>query len=124
MNCGGVVLAEVQQADGLLKPRPVVVLNKMPPFGDFLVCALSSRLQHECQGFDEVIDAEADDYSQSGLKVPSLIRIRGYSPYRIFCCAGVGIPVPSGFLELVKQAPCPVVSSRSHTPCRKLEIGG
>lgn len=75
MNCGEVVLAQVQQADGQLKPRPVVVLNQMPPFGDFLVCALSSRLYHECQGFDEVIDVKSDDYSQSGLKVPLLIRL-------------------------------------------------
>ena len=30
-------LAQVQQADGRIKPRPVVVLQEMPPYGDLLV---------------------------------------------------------------------------------------
>ena len=39
MSPGAIVLARVQQADGCLKIRPVVILNTMPPFSDFLVCA-------------------------------------------------------------------------------------
>ena len=62
MKSGSVALARVQQADGQFKPRPVVILNRMPPFGDYLVCALSSRLHHEVPGFDEVIDEQDSDY--------------------------------------------------------------
>jgi mRNA interferase MazF len=69
------VLAKVQQADGQLKPRPVVVLSIRPPFSDALVCAVSSKLHHECTGFDEVVRSTDPDYSQSGLKVSSLIRL-------------------------------------------------
>jgi mRNA interferase MazF len=75
MNPGEIALAEVQQADGKFKARPVVVLRVMPPFSDYLVCALSSKLHHECTGFDEVIAIEDDDFAASGLKVASLIRL-------------------------------------------------
>ena len=75
MNPGEIGLAEVQQADGRLKARPVVVLSVMPPFADCLVCALSSKLHHECPGFDEVIAIEDDDFTTSGLRVASLIRL-------------------------------------------------
>ena len=75
MKCGAIALAQVQQADGRLKARPVVVLNRMPPFSDYLVCALSSQLHHEVSGFDDVVGADDGDFQASGLKVPSLIRL-------------------------------------------------
>jgi hypothetical protein len=55
MKLGTTALARVQQADGRLKTRPVLLLSLMPPFSDYLVCAQSSKLHHECPGFDEVI---------------------------------------------------------------------
>jgi mRNA interferase MazF len=75
MNAGDVVLARVQQADGRLKLRPVVVLRKMPPYSDLLVCAVSSQLRHESPGFDDIIAAGDNDFSSSGLKTTSLIRL-------------------------------------------------
>ena len=50
MNLGSVILSKVQQADGLLKPRLMVVLQTMPPYSDFLVVALSSQVRHEVKG--------------------------------------------------------------------------
>lgn len=75
MKAGDIALSQLQQADGRLKTRPVLVLTRMPPFSDHLVCALSSKLQHECIDFDEVIAAGDDDFPESGLKVSSLIRL-------------------------------------------------
>ncbi len=75
MNSGSIVLARVQQADGRLKTRPVVILNNVPPFSDSIVCAVSSKLKHECSGFDEVIAVNDEDFADSGLKVSSLIRL-------------------------------------------------
>jgi mRNA interferase MazF len=75
MKPGAMALAQVQQADGRMKPRPVVVLQEMPPYRDWLVCAVSSQLRHECQGFDEIISMSDDDFKTSGLKVSSLIRL-------------------------------------------------
>ena len=75
MKVGSVVLAKIQQADGRTKLRPVVVLRKMPPYSDVLVCAISSKLHHEVKDFEDVIDINADDFKSSGLKVSSLIRL-------------------------------------------------
>lgn len=75
MKSGDILLAQLQQADGRMKARPVLVLHQMPPFADHLVCALSSRLHHECVDFDEIIASSDEDYEGSGLKVPSLIRL-------------------------------------------------
>lgn len=75
MNPGSVILARVQQADGQLKARPMIVLQVMPPFSDYLVVAISSQLRHEVSGFDEIIATESEDFPQSGLKQSSLIRL-------------------------------------------------
>ena len=75
MKAGVVALAQIQQADGRMKPRPVVVLQEMPPYHDCLVCAVSSQLRHEYPGFDEIIHLADDDFTRSGLKVSSLIRL-------------------------------------------------
>ncbi len=75
MRAGEIVLAQLQQADAKVKARPVLVLREVPPFSDFLVCALSSKLHHECAGFDEIVARSDEDFPESGLKVPSLIRL-------------------------------------------------
>ena len=75
MKPGSIALAQVQQSDGRLKPRPVVILQEMPPFSDWLVCAVSSQLRQEFLGFDEIVHSADADFKSSGLKVSSLIRL-------------------------------------------------
>lgn len=45
MREGDIVLTPIAQADGRVKNRPAVLLREMPPFGDFLVCGVSSQLR-------------------------------------------------------------------------------
>ena len=75
MNEGDIALAPLTQADGQFKNRPVVLLRRMPPFGDFLVCGVSTQLQHRVDGFDEVIMPGEPEFTASGLKAASLIRL-------------------------------------------------
>ena len=75
MKEGSVALTPLPQADGLTKPRPVILLRAMPPFGDWLVCGVSTQLQQEVVGFDECIEPLHADFRNSGLKAPSLIRL-------------------------------------------------
>jgi mRNA interferase MazF len=75
VNEGDVVLTVLPQADGKLKNRPATVLRKMPPFGDWLVCGITTQQHHEAEGFDDPIRPGDDDYVASGLKAPSLIRL-------------------------------------------------
>lgn len=75
MTAGDIGLVPLPQADGRIKPRPVVLLRRMPPFGDWLVCGVSSQVCQQVAGFDEVIEPAHADFSGSGLKVASVIRL-------------------------------------------------
>jgi mRNA interferase MazF len=75
MQEGNVVLTSLMQADGQAKLRPAIVLRHMRPYGDLLVCGLSSQMQQGVAGFDEVIARGDDDFAESGLTTDSLIRL-------------------------------------------------
>jgi mRNA interferase MazF len=75
MNEGDIALAPLPQADGQIKNRPVVLLCRLPPFGDFLVCGVSTQLHQRVADFDEVIEKADKEFPTSGLKAASLIRL-------------------------------------------------
>ena len=75
MKEGDVVLTPLPQADGQIKNRPAIILREMPPYGDFLVCGVSTQLHQEVAGFDDPIRPGDVDFAKSGLKAPSLIRL-------------------------------------------------
>lgn len=75
MNEGDVILTPLLQADGKVKHRPAVALREMPPFGDFLVCGVSTQLHLAVSGFDDLISGRDDDFAGSGLMPDSLIRL-------------------------------------------------
>src|ERR1017187_471450 len=77
MKEGDIVLAPFPQADGQIKKRPAVVLRKVPPFDDLLVCAISAQLRQCVEGFDELILSTDPDFKTSGLLQDSVIRL-GY----------------------------------------------
>lgn len=76
-SAGDIVLIRFPRSDleeG--KYRPVLLLNKLPgPFQDWLLCAITSQIRHEIQGWDEIITQSDNDFKESGLKATSLIRI-------------------------------------------------
>jgi mRNA interferase MazF len=58
------------------KIRPAIVVRSLPGgHDDWLICMVSSRVIQSLQGFDEVISNEDADFTSSGLKVRSVIRI-------------------------------------------------
>lgn len=75
MKEGAVALAELPQSDGSLKARPVILLRKLPPYGDWLLCGVSTQLHQRVPGFDDLIEQSAPDYAISGLKASSIIRL-------------------------------------------------
>jgi mRNA interferase MazF len=70
-----VILAAFPQADGKIKYRPAIVLCEMPPYGDLLICGVSSQLHHFVAGFDELIAYTDSDFGASGLLNDSVIRL-------------------------------------------------
>lgn len=75
MNEGDVVLTPVPQADRSVKNRPAVILREMPLYHDVLVCGVSTQLHQQVEGFDDLITVSDDDFSESGLRQASLIRL-------------------------------------------------
>lgn len=75
MKEADIALTPIPQANGLIKNRPVVLLRQMPSFGDFLVCGISTQLHQEVKGFDDKICVVDMDFTDSGLKATSLIRL-------------------------------------------------
>ncbi len=58
------------------KLRPALVLKKLPgQFNDWLICMISSRTHLYHTEFDEVITTASNDFTESGLKTSSVIRI-------------------------------------------------
>ena len=62
MNQGDVILTPVPQADGVIKNRPAIFLREMPRYRDALVCGVSTQLQQEVKGFDEIIQWSDPDF--------------------------------------------------------------
>lgn len=75
MKEGDVIVVPMPQADGKVKNRPAIVLREMPPFGDVLVCGVSTQLRQEAKDFDQVIASSDTDFVSSGLMEESLIRL-------------------------------------------------
>ncbi len=75
MTGGDVALTPLPPVDGRTKPRPALLLRRMPPFGDWLICGVSTQLHQEFAGFDDVIEPAHPDFPGSGLKSASVIRL-------------------------------------------------
>ena len=58
------------------KMRPALIVAKVPgKFDDWLTCAISTQLHQQIPNFDEIIKESDEDYTLSGLKSESLIRV-------------------------------------------------
>lgn len=75
MKEASIVLVSLFQVDSQTKVRPALVLRIMPPFDDLLVCGVSGQLHQEVKGFDEVIYKTDSDFTNSGLRSSSLVRL-------------------------------------------------
>lgn len=73
---GQIVLFKFPQTDQTIgKFRPALILRKLPgKFDDWLICMISSQLHQFESELDEIITADANDFTDSGLKLPSVIR--------------------------------------------------
>lgn len=75
MREGDIAKAALQQSNNSFKIRPVLLLKKMPPFGDWLVCGISTQLKHEVNNFDIILSDSETGFENTGLLRSSLIRL-------------------------------------------------
>jgi mRNA interferase MazF len=57
------------------KLRPVLMLRQASRFDDWLVCMVSSQVQQVETNLDEILTPADYDFANSGLKVPSVLRL-------------------------------------------------
>jgi mRNA interferase MazF len=76
-KAGDIVLFRFPQADlAEGKLRPALLLGKLPgEYDDWLTCMISSQTRHYLPNFDEIVQEGDSDFSQSGLKLESVIRV-------------------------------------------------
>lgn len=74
---GQVVLFRFPQTDrGTGKLRPALVLRKLPGrYDDWLICMISSQLPQAISDFDAIVAFTDCDFSASGLKTDSVVRV-------------------------------------------------
>ncbi|MEA3222812.1 MAG: type II toxin-antitoxin system PemK/MazF family toxin [Thermodesulfobacteriota bacterium] len=74
---GQIVLFKFPQTDQEEgKLRPALVIRKLPgKYDGWLICMISSQIHQQIIDFDIVITSDDPDFEQSGLKLPSVIRI-------------------------------------------------
>lgn len=74
---GQIVLFKFPQTDLTIgKLRPALLLASLPnSYGDWLVCMLSTKTDQEVIGLDDIINPTDTDFTQSGLKSESVIRV-------------------------------------------------
>jgi mRNA interferase MazF len=74
---GQIVLFQFPYADHKKgKLRPALVIRRLPgAYEDWLICMISSQLSRKVTSFDEIIFEEDGDFTSSGLKLASVIRI-------------------------------------------------
>ncbi|WP_411823390.1 type II toxin-antitoxin system PemK/MazF family toxin [Leptospira sp. 'Mane'] len=80
IQAGSICMGSLPQADGKEKDRPVLVLSKLPGYGDWLVCGISSKTYHYVDDFDELLENADPDFTQTGLKRSGLVRL-GFISY-------------------------------------------
>jgi mRNA interferase MazF len=115
MKEGDVILVPLPQADGQRKPRPAIILRILPPFGDYLVCGISSQLRQQVRGLDELLLRTEKDFAGSGLHADSLIRagfLAIYAPQQII--GSIGEISAERHRRLLKQLAEFLVSNRQH----------
>jgi mRNA interferase MazF len=75
MEEGSIIKVAFPQADGIIKFRPAVLIKKVPPYNDLMVCAVSTQIQTFVPGLDLIIQQEEKDFGQTRLKQSSIIRV-------------------------------------------------
>ena len=72
-DVGQIILFEFPQTDLKWgKLRPALIPGS---FDDWLICMISSQIRHHIKGFDDIIAIADADFSKSGLKNNSVIRV-------------------------------------------------
>ncbi len=68
-HAGQIVLFQFPQTDLLPgKWRPALIVQPLPgPFDDWVLCMITTQLDHEVEGFDEIVAVDDVTFAGTGL---------------------------------------------------------
>ena len=74
---GDILLFRFPQSDLVTgKLRPALLVKKIGGnFDDWLVCMISTQTRHQIQGLEVVLPETMPDFTRTGLKIKSLVRV-------------------------------------------------
>ncbi|MDO8871714.1 MAG: type II toxin-antitoxin system PemK/MazF family toxin [Methanoregula sp.] len=109
---GQIILFNFPQTDQVSgKLRPALVLRSLPDsHDDWLICMITTRLYYETAGIDEVIKMTDPDFSHTGLKLPSLIRVTRVAVVSTSILEGVIGSIPHSRLLRIRARICQWIS--------------
>ena len=74
MEEGSIIRVVLPESDGKFRSRPALLLKRVLPHNDWLMCAISGRLHNEIKGLDILLKTTHPDFQQTHLKYDALIR--------------------------------------------------
>jgi len=112
---GQIILFEFPRTDqGSGKLRPALVVRSLPgSYDDWLICMITTRLYHENAGIDEVIKKTDPDFSHTGLKATSLIRVTRIAVVSTSILEGVIGSIPHSHLLQIRARICQWISDEN-----------
>ena len=90
------------------------MLRSLPgSYDDWLICMITTRLYHENAGIDEVIKKTDPDFSHTGLKSTSLIRVTRIAVVSTSIFEGVIGSIPHSRLLQIRARICQWISDEN-----------
>lgn len=103
MKDGDICKVGLPQPDGSVKDRPVILIKEVPPFNDWMVAAVTSRLRNMNPSLDYLIEDTSPGFKNTGLKKTSLIRLGLINTINFRLIKGVIGELPYGVLTKLKS---------------------
>lgn len=75
MEKDDIILASLPISNGSYKIRPALILSFFPPYGDYLVCGISSKLHQNIKEVSFLISEKDSFFKSSGLQTSSIVRL-------------------------------------------------
>ncbi len=106
IKSGQIVIFRFPQTDLIVgKMRPALLIASLPSNqNDWLVCMISSQLHQAIPAIDDIIETTDIDFSNSGLKTASVIRLTRLAVVEESICVGtIGEISANRLIKLKKQ---------------------
>ena len=109
---GKIILFNFPQTDNNAgKLRPALIIRSLPgSYDDWLICMITTQLNHKIVGFDEIIHSNDPDFIHSGLKGTSLIRVTRLAVVSQKIFSGVIGNIHRGRLDRIRSNICHWIS--------------